>query len=471
MALHKGDNISQANSRDISYYVGKVIDGTYSIHAQRATTNNNDLRYARTSVEAQDNARLIFDMLMDPEIAEYYIDGGGLVQAFLQGSPAAAYDYNFGGGSANIPVIGGGATCTAGKNQLGNGSYYTAVCAILGYIEVLSGYNPYHSIYHYTEFDGINTSIDMGYATPPASYGAVGFSSAAVRRRRAYEGFTPGMSPYTAYDKPAADYPLQYQPTSGSYTPWHLYLTPAIRQQQMEYGILGLTCPSSVNGYSYGINLCTGGVKTKTGGDAITLLEQVWSDIMGMPYLVNDGISDIKTPSRGLATPWGLGADEPYGYFPFTAAPGYYEDWEGTVYDPNIGYTKVFEQDWQYWNGTYTQKSFIRNLDDLADLGAGTGEKWGGIDVIPPFTTPTSYSPLPWVCTVTDGDTDGAILDLVNSIQTWRKSAYWTQARITQAQDAARYWYSYFIAEHTTSTPAGTQEEWKWPIFQSAYLY
>ena len=466
MALHKGDNIAQASNRGISYYVGKVIDGTYNIHAQRATTDNNDLRYARTSVEAQDNARLIFDMLMDPEIAEYYVDGGGLVAAFLQGSPAAAFDYNFGGGSSTIPTIGGGANCTAGTKQTGNGSYYTAICAILGYIEVLSGYNPYHSIYHYTEFDGIATNIDMGYTTPPASYGAVGFSSAAVRRRRASEGFIPAISPYTAYNKPAADFPLQYQPSSGSYTPWHLYLTPAIRQQEMEYGILGLTCPSSVNGYSYGINLCTGGVKTKTGGDAITLLEQVWSDIMGMPYLVNDGISDIKTPSRGLATPWGDGADAPYGYFPFTAAPGYYEDWEGT-----LNYTRLFEQDWQYWNGTYTGRSFIRNLDDLADLGAGTGEKWGGIDAIPPFTTPTSYSSLPWACTVTDGDTDGAILDLINSIQTWRKSYYWTQARITQAQDAARYWYSYFIAEHTTATPAGTQEEWKWPIFQSAYLY
>lgn len=467
MALHKGDPISQASNRDISYYVGKVIDGTYNIHAQRATTDNNDTRYARTSVEAQDNARLIFDMLMDPEIAEYYVDGGGLVAAFLQGSPAAAFDYNFGGGSANIPTIGGNAGCTAGKNQAGNGSYYTAICAILGYIEVLSGYNPYHSIYHYTEFDGINTSIDMGYTTPPASYGAVGFSSAAVRRRRANEGFIPGTSPYPAYDKPAADFPLQYQPSSSHmYTPWRLYLTPAIRQQEMEYGILGLTCPSSVNGYSYGINLCTGGVKTKTGGDAITLLEQVWSDIMGMPYLVNNGITDIKTPSRGLATPYGVGAEEPYGYFPFSATGQYYEDWQGT-----LNYTKFFETEWQYWNGTYTGRSFIRNLDELDPVGAATFERWGAIDAIPPFTIPTSYNPLPWVCTVTDGDTDGAILDLVNSIQTWRKSFYWTQARITQAQDAARYWYQYFIAEHTTATPAGTQEEWRWPIFQSAYLF
>lgn len=482
MAFRYGDTFSQSGVHDIGYYVQKLMNGDYTLNGGRVTTDNNNYHYSRTSVEAQQNARFIFDILMDPDVASYDVQGG-TVEAFWAGSFAASYYYNFGAGQTPSPAIPTDPTlygrcqafidnpldsaCQAGHYQPGlypsggNGSYYTAACALLGYIDVVSGFNPYHSIDHYAGiFDGIGTT-DTASLLPPDIYVQNGFPQ--------YPGIYQRLIDVT----PNYDFPIQYDNSGGYWlTPWIVRWLPSYRQNTMEYGILGLTCPVSVNGYSYHIPDCENNVKTRTTGNTINLLEQIWFDILGLPR-ANGNVNSTRTEGRtsdhlrmrGLGIPY---YSNGYSYFPFTATAGSrYYNVTGSA--TSASSPPTFESSWQYWNGTYTRRAFTRNMAEY-----GTDEKWGAENILPPFTTPTDYEVYPWCCMVQDNDPEGAVLDLIHSIQTWREANYWTTTLIQEAQTAARYWYNYFIAEHQSGggstpsqpvTPAGRQRTWRWPIY------
>lgn len=486
MAFRKGDNYTQAGVHTIGYYVNKIVAGDYTLHGMISTTSNdNSYKYPRNSQEAHDNARLIFDILMDPDVASYYVQNGK-VEAFWAGSPAAANYYNFGDGGSSLIVIPGitqpeataaceafienplNPSCQAGEKQpglypvSGNGNYYTAVCAILGYIDIVSGLNPWHSLNTYVLFDGIGSAVNMGTQTPPNIYTQAGFSSSDLNRF---------IDPTCEYD-----YPVQFDSAGSFMRPWIVRWSPISRQQQMEYGLLGLTCPISINGYSRGIPLSYNNAKTRTTGNIINFLEQIWFDILGLPRAngnlngnIQEGRSSDHLRMRGLGIPY---YSNGYGYFPFTAAAGnrYYNNVGSQT---SASAPPTFENNWQYWNGTYTKRAFSRNMIEYRNA-----EKWGTENMLPPFSTPTDYEVYPWCIMTKDGDPEGAVLDLIHSIQTWRLSTYWTAGKIQNAQTAARYWYNHFIAEHKggggpsgQATPAGRQEQWKWGIYQSAYLY
>lgn len=482
MAFRHGDAFTQAGVHNIGYYIQKIMSGAYTLHASTIqTTGNNDTRYARTSQEASDNARLIFDILMDPDVASYELFNG-VVDKFWGGSFAASYYYHFGQGGTPAPDIPTDPTlygrcqafidnpldvnCQAGNKQpglypaSGNGSYYTAICGLLGYIEVVSGYNPAHNLNHYAGiFNGIGLYPDTATLTPPAIYTDNGFPR------------YPGVAQRPIDITPNYDFPVQYDNGVSFTRPWIVRWNENYRQELMEYGILGLTCPVSVNGYSYQIPVCYNSQKTITQGYYINLLEQIWFDILGLPRgngnsngSIAEGRNSDHLRMRGLGIPY---YSNGYSYFPFTAQGGsIYYNVTGSA--TSASSPSVFENNWQYWNGNYTKRPFTRNMAEY-----GLFEKWGAENMLPPFSTPADYENYPWCCMVQDGQPEQAALDCIHSIQTWRESSYWTAAKIQQAQEAARYWYNYFYSEHQGGgspigpvTPAGRQKEWRWVIYR-----
>lgn len=455
------------------YWVKRWVN-QYGLGNIKIHVNTTNTRYARESQEAYDNMLTLYTILSDENTATYYatmVDGVPHCRDIAAGTPGAIRDYiikskfrpsgSSGGGvldACGSDVHGSTVICGQGGidiNRLKSKScLMTNIAGLMGIIEVVSGYNPF---YHTQEY------IDMqGYALYDG------------KRYYDMDPTGPGMFSKT-YSKTDRYNAVNYSLADKVWTPYEYcnYYTSGITNVTMmgteeqirncRYGILGLYIPYSASCYSYGRKFNpqkNPNYVYLTDGDPINFIEQILYDICG-----------LVSYDLGWSTNWSTNIAQ---YLTFGLSHGSqlstrtkYVQYNGTSVDQyNDGgqqyFNNVLTGDFCRWNGLYTKR-------DISDIMGNPivynpvsdsyvtyskpnvspdGEKYiANYGVTPPWsnviTDLSDYQYLPWWATGTRNQPEAAAVQLINSIDTW-DSTYWTNERIQQAREAARYWYDRF---------------------------
>lgn len=507
MSFKQWDSYQESGNHGINYWIAQ---------GRTISTGSTSQKFARTSQQALNNVQLLHDMWFDKDCGLYCLGpwqqqdshgiGGFSVQGLYAGTPATIQDFIY--KTLNRTPPASQAVCKTGIGSPGNeqlfdsGGLMSALCGILGYIEVKSGYNPFY---------------DDGCIRNQKTQDATFFQNISAFSAQIPYKYTGVKNPWYWYNYSttktrgvAFPLPIIYGYDQNSVRKYitrypQLTLTTNQKRREYNYGLLGLTEPVSfLYGYSKGRNYVVldnnfSIIETgQTEGDEINLIEQFFMDILGAVW------------SNTLVTPNTAQQD-------YAAAPSA-QLWNndinrmqnaglGTSRFGNVNYadlgngfgTQVYSYDWgsggfanvwqiQAWNGYYTGRSFAKGLFTNSDtqgiiaaymppFDGIYSEAWSSNNTSYQYTqlmqtygntgqVPFTYYQMPWC--ITGGSTpEQSALDCINSIETWKK-ATWTTAQIAQAQEAARYWYDYFGGSGGGGDPTGyIGRHWNPVIFAS----
>jgi len=508
MSFKQWDSYQPSENHDIAYWINQ---------GRSISTGGSSEKFARTSQAALNNVTLLHDMWFDADCGLYCLGSwqredsqgrqGYMVAGLHAGTPATIQDFIYKTLKRTPPPS--QAVCQTGIGSPGNeglfdsGGLLSAFCGLLGYIEVKSGYNPFFA-------DGC-----IGYQKTQNAAFFQGISNYSASIPYLYTGIRSPLSWYnyntTKVRGVPFPLPMIYGYGTGSARQYItryplLNLTTNQKRREYNYGLLGLVEPTSfLYGYSKGREyaiLNSSYQVTENGqtdGDAINLIEQFFMDIVGSiwsaslryPDYTNGNYQEYSgSPSaalfnndinrmlnQGLGTPR-YGSND-YASLGSGRGPQVYSyDWGYG------GFNNVYKI--QIWNGNATGRSFSRGCFTRQDLGniiapymppfdGLYSEAWATDNNASEYTNLMTtygqesgitfpYFQMPWC--ITGGDTpEQSALDCVNSIETWKRSL-WTASMITQAQEAARYWYNYFGGSGGGGDPTGYKNRhWNSVIF------
>lgn len=510
MSFKQWDSYQQSENHGINYWINQ---------GRTISTGSTSTKFARTSQQALNNVQLIHDMWFDKDCGLYVLGdwqrqdaqgrSGYMVAGLHAGTPATIQDFIY--KTLNRTPPASQAVCKTGIGSPGNeqlfdsGGLMSALCGLLGYIEVKSGYNPFY---------------DGGCISKQKTLDTLFFQNIASFSTQLPYLYTAVKTPwywyhYSTSKTRGVPFPLPaiYGYASNNVRKYitrypQLNLTTNDKRNHYNYGLLGLTEPQSfLYGYSEGRNYAILDSSYQiiesgqTQGDAINLIEQffmdiigsVWSNELRYPEPSNGNYQEYSgSPAAALFNNdidrmlnAGLGSPR-YGSKDYASL--------GSGFGPQVysydwgygGFANVWEI--QAWNGYYTGRSFMRGLFTNADVQGIIAayippfdgiysEAWSSTDTSYQYTplmstygntgnVPFSYFQMPWC--ITGGSTpEQSALDCINSIETWKK-ADWTTAEIAQAQEAARYWYDYFGGSGGGGNPTGyIGRHWNSVIFNT----
>ena len=510
MSFKQWDSYQQTENHGINYWLNQ---------GRTISTGGTSQKFARTSQQALNNVLLLHDMWFDKDCGLYVLGpwqrednqgrSGNMVVGLHAGTPATIQDFIYKTLDRTPPAS--TAICKTGigspqnEHLFDSGGLLSALCGLLGYIEVKSGYNPFYDDGCISKQKTLDATFFQNISSFSVSlpYLRTGIKSPwywynyNISKTRGVPFPLPAIYGYASNN--VRKYITRYP---------QLNLTTSDKRWYYNYGLLGLTEPQSfLYGYSKGRNyaildsnysIIESG---QTEGDEINLIEQFFMDIIGsvwsnelryaepddsnyQEYTASPSACLFNNDSDRMLNA-GLGSPR-YGSNNF-ADLGNYRGPQVYSYDwGSGGFNNVYRI--QLWNGYYTGRSFMRGLFTNADLQGIIAaymppfdgiysEAWDSNDMSYIYTdlmstygdtsnVPFTYLQMPWC--ITGGQTpEQSALDCINSIEVWKKQL-WTASMITQAQEASRYWYDYFGGSSGGGDPTGyIGRHWNSVIFAS----
>ena len=427
MAVGPDESLDNETIFNVWSWVRSLEIGNITIHVDR-----NNARFARTSQEAYDNMLALYKILSNEKTAVYkaYTSGGThYCDRIVCATPAAIRDYirKLESGSSQNPEY---ALCGTDVHQstviCGQGGVdinkvkaksclMVNIAALMGVIEVVSGYNPFFHTQEYLDLQGYYLyNGGKYYSNDPTNAGVLSQTYSETDRYNSNIAALNGLV-WTPYE-----YRNYWTNGINNYNMGTL-----AEMKNCRYGLLGLLTPYSASCYAYGRKYNPNNDPSTvriTQGHEVNFIEQVLYDICG--FISQDVV-------------WSTTESSLYPYQTFGLANGNriyskvnYVNRQGQNANLNNYNRLVFQNQitdaWNHWNGLYTKRESIDIIRDEITPFYDDGYI-SGLNLDPPWSTRirslSDYQRYPWWTTGTKGHPEAAVMGLISSIDTFNYDA------------------------------------------------